>query len=270
MAHDSVLNVRGTALSGYFVQQSMDPALPFPTRLPDRNPPDRRVIPSLLRGDSAVLAPRVLDPGAGFWITLLAMVALGAGAYGVAVGSWRGGWQPLFTGLKLPAILLLTAAGNAGLNAALAPLLGLHLHFRQSLAAVLASFAISAVILGAAAPVVAFQLFNLPGIDADWTARGRSFDTVQATQVLVIAFAGIAGTSRLFRLLETLAGSEAVARRVLVGWLAGNFLLGTQITWILRPYFGSHALPVEFLREHPLQGNFFETIWHSTQQLLFR
>jgi hypothetical protein len=248
----------------------MEPTLPASTPLPARNPSDHRLIPALLRGDSDVLAPLILKPGAAFWITLLGVVVLGAGAYGVAVGSWRGGWQPLFTGLKLPGILLLTAAGNAGLNAALAPLLGLNLHFRQSLAAVLASFAISAVILGAAAPIVGFQLFNLPGIDADWSARGRSFDTVQATQVLVIAFAGIAGTVRLLQLLETLAGSEAVAKRVLVGWLAGNFLLGTQITWILRPYFGSHALPVEFLREHPLQGNFFETIWHSTQQLLFR
>lgn len=248
----------------------MEPSLPASTAMPARNPSDHRLIPALLRGDSDVLAPLILNPGAAFWLTLLGMVVLGAGAYGVAVGSWRGGWQPLFTGVKLPGILLLTAAGNAGLNAALAPLLGLNLHFRQSLAAVLASFSISAVILGAAGPVVAFQLFNLPGIDADWAARGQSFDTVQATQVLVIAFAGIAGTVRLLQLLETLAGSEAVAKRVLVGWLAGNFLLGTQVTWILRPYFGSHALPVEFLREHPLQGNFFETIWHSTQQLLFR
>ncbi len=228
------------------------------------------MIPALLRGDSQVLAPLILNPPARLWSALLAMVVLGAGAYGVAVGSWRGGWQPLYTGIKLPAILLLTAAGNAGLNAMLAPLLGLNLHIRQSLAAVLASFAISAVILGAVAPVVAFQIFNLPGIDADWSARGQSFDTIQATQVLAIAFAGIAGTFRLLQLLNTLSGSEAVANRVLFGWLMGNFLLGTQITWILRPYFGSHALPVEFLRTNPLEGNFFETIWYSTQQLLFR
>jgi hypothetical protein len=224
------------------------------------------LIPALLRGDVDQLAPRTLSPDRRFWLFLVALSVLGAGAYGGAIGSWRGGWQPLFTGLKLPAILLLTATGNAFLNSLLAPLLGLHIGFRQSLAAVLASFAISSLILAAAAPLVAFQIYNLPSIEAAWTARGRAFDTLQFTQVLVIAFAGISGNVRLFQLLRYLGGSTDIARRVLIAWLAGNFLLGTQVTWILRPYFGSHALPVEFLRAHPFEGNFFETVWYSARE----
>lgn len=224
------------------------------------------LIPALLRGDVDQLAPRTLAPDRAFWLFLVAWIVVGAGAYGVAIGSWRGGWQPMFTGVKLPAILLLTATGNAFLNSLLAPLLGLHIGFRQSLAAVLASFAISSLILAAAAPLVAFQIYNLPSVDAAWTARGQAFDTLQFTQVLVIAFAGISGNLRLFQLLRHLGGSTHIARSVLIAWLAGNFLLGTQVTWILRPYFGSHALPVEFLREHPFQGNFFETVWYSAHE----
>lgn len=224
------------------------------------------LIPALLRGDVDQLSPSTLSPDRGFWLFLVALSLVGAGAYGVAIGSWRGGWQPLFTGIKLPAILLLTATGNAFLNSLLAPLLGLPIGFRQSLAAVLASFAISSLILAAAAPLVAFQIYNLPSIESAWNARGRAFDTLQFTQVLVIAFAGISGNVRLFQLLRHLSGSGDIARRVLIAWLAGNFLLGTQVTWILRPYFGSHALPVEFLREHPFQGNFFETVWYSARE----
>ncbi len=224
------------------------------------------LIPALLRGDVDQLAPRTLSPDRAFWIFLVVLSLLGAGAYGVAIGSWRGGWQPLFTGLKLPAILLLTATGNAFLNSLLAPLLGLHIGFRQSLAAVLASFAISSLILAAAAPLVAFQIYNLPSVESAWSARGQAFDTLQFTQVLVIAFAGVSGNLRLYQLLRHLGGSSDIARRVLIAWLAGNFLLGTQVTWILRPYFGSHALPVEFLREHPFQGNFFETVWYTARE----
>jgi hypothetical protein len=161
------------------------------------------------------LAPRILSPDRWFWFFLVALSVGGAGAYGVAIGSWRGGWQPLFTGIKLPAILLLTATGNAFLNSLLAPLLGLQIGFRQSLAAVLASFAISSLILAAAAPLVAFQIFNLPSIEAAWSARGRAFDTIQFTQVLVIAFAGISGNFRLFQLLRHLGGSTDIAQRVL-------------------------------------------------------
>jgi|LauGreDrversion4_2_1035121.scaffolds.fasta_scaffold739632_2 hypothetical protein len=248
------------------------------SRRPAPRPPDKMdgrlktvqppLIPALLRGDVEQLVPRTLSPDRWFWFFLVALSVGGAGAYGVAIGSWRGGWQPLFTGIKLPAILLLTATGNAFLNSLLAPLLGLNIGFRQSLAAVLASFAISSLILAAAAPVVAFQIFNLPSIEAAWSARGRAFDTIQFTQVLVIAFAGISGNFRLFQLLRHLGGSTDIAQRVLIAWLAGNFLLGTQVTWILRPYFGSHALPVEFLRDHPFQGNFFETVWYSAREVV--
>ena len=201
-------------------------------------------------------------------MTLLLCIVLGAGLYGAAIGTWRGGWQPLFTAVKIPAILLLTAGGNGLVNALLAPLLGLHLGFRQTTAAVVAGFAIASMVLAAMSPLVWFQLWNLPTSEAEWAARGRAFDTIQFTQVLVIAFAGTTGNVRLYQLLRNLADERPAAQRVLFAWLAGNFILGTQITWILRPYFGSHALPVEFLREHPLAGNFFETFWYVLRQIL--
>ncbi len=173
-----------------------------------------------------------------------------------------------YTAVKIPGILLLTAAGNAAVNAMIAPLLGIPIGFRQTMTAVLSGFAITALVLAALSPVVWFQLWNLPAADAEWSARGRAFYSIQATQVMVIGFAGAAGNARLFQLLCQISKDWLAAARVLFAWLAGNFLLGTQITWILRPYFGSHALPVEFLRDHPLQGNFFETFYYGLMQTL--
>ena len=61
---------------------------------------------------------------------------------------------------------------------------------------------------------------------------------------------------------------RAVSRRVLFAWLAGNLVFGSQLSWILRPFIGSPALPVQFLRLDAFNGNFFETLFHSVRHLL--
>jgi len=55
--------------------------------------------------------------------------------------------QALYTGIKLPLVILLSSLGNSLLNGMLAPLLGLNLTFRQSLLMVLMTFAIAAAFL---------------------------------------------------------------------------------------------------------------------------
>jgi len=221
----------------------------------------------LLRGDTDYLLRWMALPVRP-WIGSLACIVVGAGLYGAAVGLWRSPLQAVYSAVKLPLILLLTATGNALLNAVLAPLLGLAITLRQSLVCVLAGFAISAVFLGGIAPVLAFETWSLPALGADAGANRHAFYILQTTQVAAIAIAGFAGNARLFQLLSRLAPDRQVARRVLLAWLLGNFLLGTQAGWILRPYFGTPNLPVEFLRTHPLEGNFFESIGTAVRHLL--
>jgi hypothetical protein len=80
---------------------------------------------------------------------------------------------------------------------------------------------------------------------------------------VVIAFAGIVGNVRLFQLLAQLGNSKAIATRVLLAWLSVNLFLGSQLTWIARPFIGSPHLEVVFLRATAFQGNFFENIWST-------
>ena len=123
-------------------------------------------------------------------------------------------WErDLFTAVKLPLILLLTATGNALLNGILAPLLGLNLSLRQSFDAILLSFAIAGAILAAFSPLVLFEVWNLPAMDQAGFDRGATFNRIQLTQVAAIAFAGIAATARLLRYLESCSGSQGIARR---------------------------------------------------------
>jgi hypothetical protein len=177
--------------------------------------------------------------------------------------------QAVYTAIKFPGILLCTALGNGLLNAMLAPLLGLNLSFRASLRAVLLSFAILAIVLGAFSPLVLFFIWNVPSF-ASASAPSQAtaaFTLIKLSQVVLIAFAGVAANVRLARLLTGMAGDAAVGRRVLFAWLAGNLLLGAQLTWILRPFFGSPHLEVQFLRLNAFEGNFYETVFDTLRHL---
>ena len=90
-----------------------------------------------------------------------------------------------------------------------------------------------------------------------------TYSFILLAHVAVIALAGVTGNMRLFQLLGQLGGNRAVARRVLFAWLAGNLFLGSQLSWILRPFIGSPGLPVEFFRETAFHGNFYEAVFHS-------
>lgn len=197
----------------------------------------------------------------------LAVMLLGAGLYGAAMGWWREPLQGFYVALKFPLVFLLTTLGNALLNAMLAPLLGLNISFRQSLLAILMSFTITAAILGAFSPLAAFVVWNSPVMTPDVKST-LTYGFIKLLHVAVIAFAGIAGTVRLYQLLAELGGSKAVARCVLFAWLAGNLFLGSQLTWIARPFIGTPHLPVVFLRDTAFQGNFYENVFATLMQLL--
>lgn len=197
----------------------------------------------------------------------IAVIVAGAGCYGAAMGCWRDPWQALYVAIKFPLIMLLTTLGNALLNAMLAPLLGLNITFRQSLLAVLMSFAIASAILGAFSPLVGFLVWNAPPMSPDVKST-VTYGLIKLTCTAAIAFAGVAGIVRLFQLLTQLGKSKAVARRVVFAWLAVNLFLGSQLTWIARPFIGAPQLPVVFLRDTAFQGNFYEDVFHTLLQLL--
>ena len=229
----------------------------------------RAELPGLLRGEVAGGRVAIEQTEIRRWCFYVTVIIVGTGLFGAALGSWRAPLQALFTATKLPLILLLTALGNGMLNAMLAPLLGLNISLRQSLVAVLMSFTIAAAILGAFSPLLYFLIWNTPPMaaGAEWEAPAHSF--ILLSETAMIAFAGVAANVRLLQLFRSLSGSAAVARKVLFAWLAGNLLLGSQLSWNLRPFVGSPYLPVEFLRPNAFEGNFFETLFNALRHLLF-
>lgn len=215
----------------------------------------------LLRGEPERLQWGVEELRARQVALYLAIIVVGAGCFGAAMGCWRAPLQAAFTAIKLPLAILLTTLGNAVLNGLLAPLFGLNLRFHQSLQAVLMSGTIACAILGAFSPLLCFMIWNTPTNVSQ--ATSAAYNVVQVTEVLIIAFAGIAANVRLLQLLQHYSASRLAALKVLFGWLAGNLFLGSQLCWIMRPFIGSPGLPVQFFRPDAFRGNFYETMWHA-------
>ena len=220
---------------------------------------------SLLSGDPDDLRLWLTEPRFSGPILCIVTAFVGAGLYGFTVGLWRAPLQALYTAIKFPLLIALTCAGNALLNGMLAQLLGSSLSFRQTSLAILMSFALSGLILGALAPISLFILYNTPPLESRAAVVGHSVTLV--THVAFIATAGVIANRRLFSLLKQASPSQKIARRVLTGWLAGNFLLGSQLAWVLRPFIGSPGLRIEFFRPDPLRGNFYEAVWHALRHL---
>lgn len=222
---------------------------------------------SLLRGDPEQLSACVLRSDRRGLLTYCGFIVIGAGLYGVTVGLWRAPVQSLYTSIKFPLLIFLTCAGNAALNGMLAQLLGSGLSFRQTSFAILMSFALVAMILGGLSPIVFFVLYHAPPLGSKNAIIGHS--VMLLTHVFAIAYAGILGNRHLFRLLEKTSGSRGRAYAVLLSWLAGNLFLGSQLAWVLRPFIGSPALPLQFLRDDPLRGNFYESVGRALRHLIF-
>ena len=202
------------------------------------------------------------------WFCILAVVA-GCAPYGAVMGFWWAPLQALYVALKLPLLILLTSLGNGLLNGMLAPLLGLNISFRQSLTAVLVSFAYAALVLGAMSPVALFIVCNTPV----WTPATRElaaeYALMQLTLVVFIAFAGVVGNVRLLPLLQQLAnGDRVVAFKVLFAWLGGNLFLGSQVCWVLRPFIWA-GHPVVFFGPHPFEGSFYESVFLALKRVFF-
>jgi hypothetical protein len=220
---------------------------------------------TLLRGEVTAIAAWSAAWNTRRLASHLAIIVIGSGIYGAAMGWWRAPQQALFVAIKFPLIILLTTLGNALINGMLAPLLGLNIPFRQSFSAVVMSFAVTSAILGAFAPLTAFLVWNSPPMSAHVT--DFNYAAIKLAHVAIIMFAGVTGNARLLQLLVRLADNRAAAARVLLAWLGGNLFLGSQLSWILRPFIGSPNLPVEFLRANAFHGNFYENVFGSILQI---
>ena len=196
-------------------------------------------IATLLRGEAETISAWSGAWNARRFLLHVGVIVLGAGLYGAAMGWWRDPQQALLCRHQISAhhpahharqrAHQRHARAVAGLEHPVPPVLLRHfdeLHHRGGDSRRVQS-ADGVHGLERAADVAAGRL-----------GRDLQFHQARATSPSSRS-PGTTGNVRLFQLLARLGGSRAVAFRVLFAWLAGNLFLGSQLSWILRPFIGS-------------------------------
>ena len=220
---------------------------------------------ALCRGDRRLLAEWIEAAQSSSTRLCVALITLGCGAYGFTVGL-RNGWEMgAYVAVKLPLILFITLLFNGLLNGLLGLALGSGIGVRKSIRFLLIGFAIMSIILGALSPISFFATLNMPEPgtldDATWHGANLLLHTS------LIAYAGILAHSRLLHYVRDFADSPSAGTHAFLAWLTGNLFVGAQISWILRPFFVSPGLKVEFLRVDPFDGNFYEAVFRAIRNV---
>ena len=185
---------------------------------------------------------------------LLAAASLSSACFGAAVGSYTGRWQILSDAVKMPLYLLGTLALSFG---------AMHLFAardrlaRETFAAALETVALTAVVLGALAPIVwllSVSLPHAPGLRTPEAQRGYKILILLLTGS--VAAAGIVGVVRLHHRLRS--------ARLTAAWVLIYQFVGAQMAWLLKPWVSHTGLDDRFLplREN-LNGNFYESVYRT-------
>ena len=223
-------------------------------------------LPALCQGRVDHLREWLEQPTGARLAACTAAIVVGGAAYGFTLGLWRAPLMGGYVAFKLPLLIVLTLLTNGLINGMFAQVLGSGLSFRQTLMALLMSFATFALITGALSPIALAAVLNAPGPgEPGGTTAYRS---ILLTHVLIIAFAGITAHQRFLPVLRTVSAAPSAASLVFTAWLAGNLLVGAQLSWNLRPFFGQPGRPVQFLRADWNHSSFYESVWQNLSHLL--
>jgi hypothetical protein len=181
-------------------------------------------------------------------------------AYGAVLGSTHSLLQALSSAAKLPLLFLVTSMICIPALYIFSVLFGSNQRLNQSVALILSTITIIAVLLLSFAPITFFFLLTTSGY--------------QFFKLLNVFFFTIAGVIGMFsfgqgmRLLSVSDEKEGVQTRnlVLYVWIVLYAFVGSQMAWTLRPFVGYPGAQFELIRE--LGGNFYTNILYSIGEIL--
>ena len=158
------------------------------------------------------------------------------GTYGGVAGDRL--WQVVYSGVKVPLLLMATFLLSLPSFFVLNTLLGLRNDFTRVVTSLLATQASLTVILGSLAPVTAF-----------WYVSSSEYQPAILFNGLIFAVASISAQWLLRREYRPLIARHPAHRWMLRTWIVIFVFVGIQMGWVLRPFIGNPHAPVQFFRE---------------------
>ncbi|MCW5806786.1 MAG: hypothetical protein KIT31_30785 [Deltaproteobacteria bacterium] len=178
--------------------------------------------------------------------TMAATIAVAMVVVGAALGSFRGGVQVGYAAVKMPLVLLGTAALSAPALSAIGAALGRRSRLSSDLALVMTALAFGALLVAACTPLLLL---------------GRAMHIGYHRTILVaVAMFALGGGAALRMVVGELAAARAPGWRSAITGLTIVFtLVAGQLSWALRPYLvRPQSVDVPFLRQ--VEGSFLDAV----------
>lgn len=207
------------------------------------------VIDQLLRDRDSILA-RIAQGKelAATMRVMIATIAVAMAIVGAALGSYRGGIQIGYAAIKLPLVLLGTAALSAPALTAIGAAAGRRVRLTADLVLVVTALAFGALLLTACTPLVLLCI-----------AMKRDYHDMILVTVALFSLSGLASLRMIVRGVRLEADSPRGGTSAILGLCMVFALVGGQLSWALRPYLVRPRTPeVVFVRE--VEGSLFDAI----------
>ena len=175
--------------------------------------------------------------------SLIGLVVIYGTLYGAAMGSFGGfrsggALQIVYSGVKVPLLLLATFALSLPSFYVVNSLMGLRRDFAESIRALVATQAGLSVILASLAPLTLVWYGSLDG-----------YSDAVLFNAIMFAIASVSAQWILRDYYQPLIRRDPRHRWMLRTWLVVYAFVGIQMGWILRPFIGDPSSPVQFFRE---------------------
>lgn len=182
--------------------------------------------------------------------------------YGAIIGAFSSPLQSISSALKLPAMYLITLIICVPALYIFNVLFGSTRTVRQHFSYVLSAASVIALLLCGFAPITLFFLITI--------IPNKDYSFFLLLNVAIFALTGIFGVSFLYQAMRPDATESDVnvslRSNILRLWLVLYGFVGSQLGWILRPFFSSPTEPFQIFR--PREGNFLSGVWNAIVNLM--
>jgi hypothetical protein len=215
----------------------------------------------LLRADDLLRGHTPEEGHRAGLLHLLALVGLFGLCYGAVMGTFGGvrgerALQPLYSGLKVPLLLLVTFGLSLPSFFVLNTLLGVRDDFARALRALIATQALLTIVLASLAPFTAL-----------WYASSGAYRPAILFNAAMFAVASFAAQGLLRRWYAPLIARNPRHRMLLRTWIVIYAFVGIQMAWVLRPFVGDPNSPTRFFRQGAW-GNAYVEVARMVMQVL--
>jgi len=179
--------------------------------------------------------------------------------YGGIIGASSSWQQALASMVKLPALYLMTLMICLPTLYFFNVFFGSRKPFGQYVALLLSAMAVISVLLFSFAPITLLFM----------TTTTNNYQFFKLLNVIIFSLTGFLGIKFFYEAMQAFSENELVGQetreKILQLWLILYGLVGCQLGWTLRPFFGNPGMPFELFRE--MGGNFYLDILRALGEI---